>query len=139
VTARALRWLPPALLVAVALHQLLLASTRHLTPWCGGGFGMFSTTDGRYARHLHVYGTSPGVRIEFEMPPEFDERVRAAVALPEDHRLRALARDFAPHAVSDFESPDSIRLEVYATRWDASTLAPSGVLLAAVEVPIAGP
>ena len=138
-TARALRWLPPALLVAVALHQLLLAWSGDLTPWCGGGFGMFSTTDGRFARHLHAYGLSPGVRVELEIPPGFDERVRAALAFPEDERLRALARDLAPYGSSDFEAPDSIRLEVYATRWNASTLAPSGELLAGVEVQIAGP
>ena len=138
-TARVLGFLPPALLVAVALHQLLLASTQDLTPWCGGGFGMFSTTDGRSARHLHVYALSPGLRVELEIPAELDERVLAAAALPEDARLRALARDFAKYAVSDFESPESIRLEVYATRWDTETLAPAGLLLRAVEVPLAGP
>lgn len=137
--ARAQRWLPPALLVAVALHQLLLVYRADLTPWCGGGFGMFSTTDGRFARHLHVYTLSPGLRVELAIPPELDERARAAAALPEEDRLRALARDFAPYAGSDFESPESIRLEVYATRWDAHTLAPSGVLLREVEVALAGP
>jgi hypothetical protein len=139
VTARALRWLPPALLVAVALNQLWLAFSADLTPWCGGGFGMFSTNDGRFTRHLHAYGLSPGLRIELEIPIELEERVQAAVALPSDARLRALARDLAPYAESDFESPESIRLEVFATRWDAATLAPTGILLVALEVPVAGP
>ncbi len=138
-TARALRWLPPALLVTVALHQLVLAFSKDLTPWCGGGFGMFSTTDGRFARHVHVYGLSPGLRVELEIPVGLDERAWAAAALPEDARLRALARDLAPYAESDFESPDSILVEVFATRWDAATLAPAGVLLRSVEVPLAGP
>lgn len=100
---------------------------------------MFSTNDGRYSRHLHAYGLSPGLRIEIEIPVEFDERIQAAVALPSDARLRALALDLAPLAASDFESPESIRLEVFATRWDAASLAPSGVLLRALEVPVAGP
>lgn len=138
-TDRVLRWLPPALLVVVALHQLWLVHSQNLTPWCGGGFGMFSTTDGRFARHLHVYALSPGLLVELEIPVELDERVLAAAALPEDARLRALARDFAKYAGSDFESPESIRLEVYATRWDTETLAPAGLLLRAVEVPFAGP
>lgn len=136
---RVLRVLPPALLVAVALHQLVLAFRADLTPWCGGGFGMFSTTDGRFARHLHVYALSPGLRVELEIPPALDERARKAAALPEYGRLRALARDFAPYLGSDFEAPETIRLEVYATRWDARTLAPSGVLLRQVEVALAGP
>ncbi|MEX2205718.1 MAG: hypothetical protein WEF50_05765 [Myxococcota bacterium] len=138
-TARALRWLPPALLVTVALHQLLLVYRADLTPWCGGGFGMFSTNDGRFARHLHVYALSPALRVELEIPPELAERARAAAALPEQDRLRALAREFAPYTDSEFEAPESIRLEVYATRWDARTLAPSGVLLRDVEVALAGP
>jgi hypothetical protein len=139
VTTRALRWLPPALLLAVALNQIWLAFRADLTPWCGGGFGMFSTNDSRGARHLHAYGLSPGLRIELAVPIELAERVQGAVTLPSDARLRALARDLAPYAESDFESPESIRLEIFATRWDASTLAPAGVLLGAVEVPVAGP
>jgi len=123
----------------VALHQLWLVERFELSAWSGGGFGMFSTTDGRSARHLHVYALSPGLRVELEIPVELDERALEAAALPEDARLRALARDFAKYAGSDFESPESIRLEVYATRWDAQTLAPAGVLLRAVEVPVAGP
>jgi hypothetical protein len=139
VTTRALRWLPPALLLAVALNQIWLAFRADLTPWCGGGFGMFSTNDSRGARHLHAYGLSPGLRIELAVPIELAERVQAAVTLPSDARLRALARDLAPYAESDFESPESIRLEIFATRWDAATLAPAGVLLGALEVPVAGP
>jgi hypothetical protein len=100
---------------------------------------MFSTTDGRFSRHLHAYGLSPGLRIELELPIELEARVQAAVALPSEARLRALARDLAPYAESEFESPASIRLEVFATRWDAATLSPTGMLLVALEVPVAGP
>jgi hypothetical protein len=139
VIARALRWLPPALLVAVALNQIRLAFNADLTPWCGGGFGMFSTNDSRAARHLHAYGLSPGLRIELPVPVELTQRAQAAAALPSDAHLRALALDLAPYAESEFESPESIRVEVFAKRWDAETLAPSGVLLRSVEVPIAGP
>ena len=125
--------------MAVALNQSWLVFRADLTPWCGGGFGMFSTTDGRFARHLHAYGLSPGLRIELEIPLELEERAQAAAALPSEARLRALARELAPLATSDFEAPESIRLEVFVTRWDARTLAPSSVLLRALEVPVAGP
>lgn len=138
-TARTLRWLPPALLVAVALNQLWLAFSADLTPWCGGGFGMFSTSDGRSSRHLHAWALGPSVRIELEIPIELDERVQAAAALPSDARLRALARDLAQYAVSDFEPPESIRIEVFTTNYDAITLSPTAVLLRALESPVAGP
>ena len=36
------RWLPAIVLVVVALNQLRLAHTHQLSPWSGGGFGMFS-------------------------------------------------------------------------------------------------
>lgn len=49
--SRVLPFLPPLLLVAVALVQLGLAHTTSLSPWKMGGFGMFSTSD------------SPGFRV----------------------------------------------------------------------------
>lgn len=138
-TSRRLRWLPPALLLAVALNQIRLVRTADLTPWCGGGFGMFSTTDGRSARHLHAHALSPGLAVELGVPLALEQRAAAAVALPGEARLRALAFDLAPSGDSEFEPPRSIRIDVFATRWDESTLAPSGVLLRSVEVPLARP
>jgi len=139
VTSHRLRWLPPALLIAVALNQLRLVHTADLTPWCGGGFGMFSTTDSRSARHLHAYAMSPGLVLELGVPLELEQRAAAALALPGEARLRALAADLAPDAESELEPPESLRIDVFATRWNAETLAPTGVLLRSVEVPVAGP
>jgi hypothetical protein len=39
------RWLVPGILVAVAVGQLFLVSFRELSPWKGGGFGMFASVD----------------------------------------------------------------------------------------------
>ncbi len=39
------RWLAPGLLISVALVQITLSHTKDLTPWKGGGFGMFASTD----------------------------------------------------------------------------------------------
>ena len=41
----ALALLGPLLLVMVGVHQLALAAFGELTPWKGGGFGMFATAD----------------------------------------------------------------------------------------------
>lgn len=138
-TSHRLRWLPPALLLVVALNQFRLVHTADLTPWCGGGFGMFSTTDGRSARHLHAYALSPGVVSELEVPPALEQRAADVEALPAESELRAFAAELAPYAESELEPPESIRVDVFATRWDAATLAPSGVLLRSVEVPLARP
>jgi hypothetical protein len=38
--------LPTALLLLVACAQMILTRTDHLSPWKGGGFGMFASVDG---------------------------------------------------------------------------------------------
>ena len=38
-------WLAPSLLLAVALQHLYLVYFRDLTPWIGGGFGMYAVID----------------------------------------------------------------------------------------------
>ena len=60
------RWwwyLPAAVLIATAGRQIVLARTAHLTPWSGGGFGMFATTDGgRFLPRAHVVQARRHVR-----------------------------------------------------------------------------
>ena len=48
-------YLPITLLVLIASLQFVLAHTKDLSPWKGGGFGMFSTVDSPGARKLRVY------------------------------------------------------------------------------------
>jgi hypothetical protein len=136
VNARLLRWLPPALLLIVALNQHRLAWSEALTPWCGGGFGMFSTNDGRAARHVHAWALGPGTLTELIIPAALARRAENAGALPSDAQLRSLARALGPYArasASGFEAPASIRIDVFTTRYDESTLAPSGGLLRSAE------
>jgi len=49
-----LQTLIPALMVMVCFNQLYLAFTKDLTPWKGGGFGMFATTDRMERRPVHI-------------------------------------------------------------------------------------
>jgi hypothetical protein len=121
----------------VALHQLWLAWRFDLSAWCGGGFGMFSTSDGFGTRHLHALALSPAFRTHLEIPPELEEDVARALALPSEARLRALARALAERAPHDeLEPPETIRIDVFARRHDPETLAPRGELLRSVEIRI---
>lgn len=52
----AAKWGPGALLTAVALVQLVMVCRADLTPWEGGGFGMFSTLDYGTNRRFLVEG-----------------------------------------------------------------------------------
>jgi hypothetical protein len=131
------RWLEPLpalLLVVVALHQLWLARTDALSAWSGGGFGMFSTTDGWGARHLHAYALRPGLRRELALPEELLEPVRRALASPSDARLRTLAEALAALPTPDQGPLEAIELQVFARRYDPVTLAPSGELLRGLVV-----
>jgi hypothetical protein len=52
--SRSLAFIPVVILLFIGGIQIYLAKTTNLTPWKGGGFGMFSTTDGAANRSLRV-------------------------------------------------------------------------------------
>lgn len=131
--------LPAVLLVAVAGAQIALAHTASLSPWSGGGFGMFSSTDTWARRHLHAWAIRPGLRTELDVPEELAEEERRALALPDGPQLRALAARLAAiereQGDPDAAPLEAVALQVWRVRYDAETLAPSGEMLAAVEIP----
>ena len=72
------RWLPilPAiLLAAVALHQLYAVRAHDLTPWKGGGFGMFASTDVGPARRLEVWLLRGASSVRVQIPEELREHL----------------------------------------------------------------
>ena len=48
-------YLPPMMLVVVATCQMVFAHSGTLTPWKGGGFGMFSTIDSPAGRVVAIW------------------------------------------------------------------------------------
>jgi hypothetical protein len=122
----------------VVLHQLWLVEREGLSAWCGGGFGMFSTSDGRGTRHLHAVALSPAFRTSLEVPEDLQEDAERALALPTEARLLALAAALAERMPRDLEPPDTIRIDVFALRHDPETLAPRGELLRSVELRLDG-
>jgi hypothetical protein len=113
------RWLPylaPAILVFVALNQIALAHFTMLTPWKGGGFGMFSTVA---HRELRVYIVKEG---------QDDERLRVRTGrlthrarnYPNDKSLSALATALAVGGGKSLESVVAIRVEVWHTVFEQS-------------------
>ena len=131
------RWLetlPAWILAAVGGLQLWLAHTAALSPWSGGGFGMFSTMDVWSARHLHAFALRPGLRRELDVPRALAEPVRRALALPSEARLRALAADLADVPTPDQGPLEAIEIQVFTRRHDPETLEPWGELLRAIRV-----
>ena len=90
-------WAAPGLLLLIAANQYRLAYTRNLSPWKGGGFGMFSTVDSLGARRGAYFGTVDGKEYELRPNPAFEDALRKVEAMPVqdslDRLVDQLARD----------------------------------------------
>ena len=64
----------PILLVLVAVSHAYLVLQHDLSPWKGGGFGMFSTVDKHEARWFRVYLQTDVGSVVPEFPLAFDSR-----------------------------------------------------------------
>ncbi len=133
------RWfwyLPVTLLVAVACLQLWLSQTAGLSPWSGGGFGMFSTMDGRGNRHFHAFAIRPGIRRELDIPSSLNPHLERVLVFPTESALRSLAAELAHVPTPDAGPLVAIEIQVWTTRFDPHSLEPSSTLLRASEIPI---
>ena len=136
--ARLLSYIPSALLVIVALNQIILAHAVGLSAWQGGGFGMFSTTDSGSNRHVHVFAITPDIVEEVPVPASLTDLARRARALPSDSFLRKLAREVADGHVTEDGTIEAIRVEVWQTEFDPVDLTPRGRRLRAFVLEVEG-
>lgn len=95
----------PLLLGMIACWQIYRAHFQHLSPWKGGGFGMFSTVDSPGNRFFHckLIRDSDGpegrtVEAHSVQLPKIDRHrdlLNALRAMPNERQLRALAEDLS--------------------------------------------
>jgi hypothetical protein len=87
----------PLVLVVVALTQITLAHTAALTPWKGGGFGMFASMDQLETRFVRIELVDPAgdalpVAIDrFAGSADVGDLLERARALPDQGSLEAVA------------------------------------------------
>lgn len=91
-------YLAPAVLFGVAVVQIFGASVTELSPWKGGGFGMFSTIDSPGARVLRAYLIHAEERTPVMIPAGLRDLERATRTLPSRARVETLARRLAEGA-----------------------------------------
>lgn len=102
--------LVPGLMLLVAAVQMTLVRTHDLTPWKGGGFGMFSTFDSPSARTLRVVvETEAGEALV--MSPYLTDKLTRIVNLPDDATLRRVAARAAGGQWRVYEHDDILRMK----------------------------
>ena len=116
------RYLPAALLAAVAAVQIVLASTLHLSAWKGGGFGMFSTLDHAAFRGIDVVVDAPERSEQVEIAPSLQSEAARAVALPVDWLLRDLASGIAERERRQNRPVTRVTLSVWRAEFDQTSL-----------------
>jgi hypothetical protein len=108
------RELPGVALVLLACVQVGLVFVADLSPWKGGGFGMFSTNDHGSFRSVRVFAEEAAGERRLGVPSDRLQALFRVRELPDEAALRAFARSLAP------EAPDAaaIRVEVWRARFD---------------------
>jgi hypothetical protein len=100
-------WLPALLLLTVAAHHVVRVRQDGLTPWKGGGFGMFSTIDSQSHRRVRVFATTfDGRTMALEPGDEFEYDLRRARFLPKSWQVAQLATRLAKSEWTIQRSPD---------------------------------
>jgi len=111
-------YLPVLVLALVALNQIRMARTTDLTPWKGGGFGMFSTLDRPRARQVRVHVVGGGRDIPLAVPAELHELEESAKNLPTERNLIRLGREIAGTLEDRLAGLETIRVEVWRRTLD---------------------
>jgi hypothetical protein len=82
----------PVLLCVIAGTQIYFARTTLLSPWKGGGFGMFSTVDSPAARFLRIFLITKNEEIPILLPPDMNTTAQQVRTIPTEAGLRNIAR-----------------------------------------------
>lgn len=115
--------IPGLLLSIVAIAQVRLTRAEHLTPWKGGGFGMFSTTDDGMGRPMGIRISTPEGDREIGVPEPLAQQASRASVLPSRRQLSGLSHDIAEVATARGATVSGVRIAVWRVDYDPLTLA----------------
>jgi hypothetical protein len=129
-------WLPCILLLAGTINHFFLVRTGNLSPWLGGGFGMFASTDVAPSRLLFVtLVNESGEEYAVPLSGKLKKLKRRARGMPGKRQLEVLAREtweqLERNPIDKSGIPmDSLRIEVWKTRYRAGSLQPQQTKIA---------
>ena len=121
--------LPGALLALVAGFQIALAHFTPLSPWKGGGFGMFASLDGGSFRTVRAFVEAEGQWEELEPDPVLGKTLAKAELFPSVRLTSRLAREIAREERALGLPVDAVRIQVWRIEFAPRTLAPTRRLL----------
>ena len=127
--------IPAILLCVVAIVQVYLTRAENLTPWKGGGFGMFSSNDDGLNRTIRVRIHGSDYSRDLDVPSVLANQAYRASVLPSDGRLAALGREIAGLEAASGQSIASVRIAVWRLSYDPRTLVPQLDVVRDVVVP----
>jgi hypothetical protein len=113
---------PAAVLATVAASQVVLTEHAALTPWKGGGFGMFSTLDHGAFRGVTVVIDGPERSETLDIPPSLEVLAARAANCPADWLLRRLALGIAARERRYDRPVTRITIHVWRTHFHPVTL-----------------
>ena len=116
--------LPAALLAVVAGAQVVAAHTTGLSPWKGGGFGMFASLDARPFRFVRIFVRARERSEELAVTPSLEHAAAAAEISPTTAQLERLARAVVAREHRHERSVDDVTVEVWRVDFAPGTLAP---------------
>lgn len=129
--------IPAALLVVVAITQVVLAKTADLSPWKGGGFGMFATTDGTAARYVRLFVDAPDRSEELNVADSLDFAAARAELFPSDRFMTRLGEAAGARELRNGRDAATVRVEVWRIEFSDDPLRSTGRRLRSLTVPIA--
>lgn len=122
---RSSRWpaaVSPLLLAITAASQILLAHVAHLSPWKGGGFGMFASLDHAPFRGIDIVVEAPDRSEALEISASIEEAAARAATFPSDHRLTQLALAVVARERRRNQAVETVKLEVWRHEFDPKSL-----------------
>lgn len=122
------------LLCLVAGVQIYLVKAQDLTPWKGGGFGMFSTNDDGF-RRIEVRVEEPGGEREIDVTR--DLRVVRVAAHPTERRLTSVGRKIGEVQRARGADVRRVRVAVWRKDFAPGTMAPLQVPIREVIIDLA--
>jgi hypothetical protein len=113
---------PALLLILVPACQIVLTRTAALTPWKGGGFGMFSTLDHGAYRGITIVVDAPDRSETLDIPPSLGELAARAAACPAAWLMRSLADGVAARERRHGRQVTRITLTAWRSDFDRTSL-----------------